>query len=36
LLTTFGKVVVEKGLRAQPFPDHILRDMAISFPKGEI
>ncbi|KAJ5923319.1 Bloom syndrome protein [Penicillium verhagenii] len=26
-------VVVEKGLRAQPFPDHILRDMAISFPK---
>ncbi|KAJ5595045.1 Bloom syndrome protein [Penicillium hispanicum] len=26
-------IVVEKGLRAQPFPDHILRDMAITFPK---
>ncbi|KAJ6135123.1 Bloom syndrome protein [Penicillium capsulatum] len=27
------QIVVEKGLRAQPFPDHILRDMAISFPQ---
>ncbi|KAJ5168744.1 Bloom syndrome protein [Penicillium canariense] len=27
------EIVVEKGLRSQPFPDHILRDMAISFPK---
>ncbi|KAJ5081611.1 ATP-dependent DNA helicase [Penicillium alfredii] len=26
-------IVVEKGLRCQPFPDHILRDMAISFPR---
>ncbi|KAJ5287392.1 Bloom syndrome protein [Penicillium angulare] len=25
-------IVVERGLRAQPFPDHILRDMAIFFP----
>lgn len=29
------QIVVEKGLRAQPFPDHILRDMAISFPKSK-
>ncbi|KAJ5720887.1 Bloom syndrome protein [Penicillium malachiteum] len=28
------EIVVEKGLRAQPFPDHLLRDMAISFPKN--
>ncbi|KAJ5826088.1 hypothetical protein N7474_003226 [Penicillium riverlandense] len=26
-------IVVEKGLRCQPFPDHLLREMAISFPK---
>lgn len=29
------QIVVEKGLRAQPFPDHILRDMAISFPQSK-
>ncbi|KAF3388989.1 ATP-dependent DNA helicase hus2/rqh1 [Penicillium rolfsii] len=28
------EIVVEKGLRSQPFPDHILRDMAITFPKN--
>ncbi|KAJ5089943.1 Bloom syndrome protein [Penicillium argentinense] len=28
------EVVVEKGLRSQPFSDQMLRDMAISFPKS--
>ncbi|KAF7712846.1 DNA helicase [Penicillium ucsense] len=28
------EIVVEKGLRSQPFPDQILRDMAITFPKN--
>ena len=35
-MLTMLQIVVEKGLRAQPFPDHLLRDMAISFPKGKI
>ncbi|KAI2794534.1 Bloom syndrome protein [Penicillium oxalicum] len=28
------EIVVEKGLRSQPFPDQILRDMAITFPQN--
>lgn len=29
------QIVVEKGLRSQPFSDQTLREMAISFPKSE-
>ena len=29
------QIVVEKGLRSQPFSDQTLREMAISFPKSK-
>lgn len=31
----FEQIVVEKGLRSQPFSDQTLREMAIAFPKSK-
>jgi len=30
------KIMIDRSLRAQPFTDSILREMAINFPKGKL